>query len=102
MGYGFDVEDFGGDLAAMDFEEMRYIEILEDIARRERNLKNKYVITCIGNKSKKECYLQDRRISNACWWTKYLSNAIGCESKDAAIRVCEKFKYNDCGVKLIQ
>lgn len=97
------MDDFAGEfdnhwtLEDEDYEE--YIEM--DRQNRLRNLNGKYVITCIGNKSKKKCYLQDRNINNGGWWTQYLSNAIGYNSEDAAIKKCKSFKYNNCKVERV-
>lgn len=102
MGYGADIEDIGADYAERDFEEIELEELEELRNKRLRNLIGKYVITCIGNKSNKECYLQDRNISKSCWWTYFLANAIGYESKIEAEKKCSQLKYNNCKVKLIK
>lgn len=101
MGYGMDVEDFGGFLAEQDFLDEYIGEIYEDRMRRLNDLKGKYVITCKGNKSHKKCYLQDRNINKGGWWTQYLSNALGYNSKKSAEEKCKQFKYNKCKVELV-
>jgi len=101
MGYGCDIEDVGGDMANSDFEAERLYSILKDREERLADLKGKYVITCIGSKSRKKCYLQDRSINDEGWWTQYLSNALGFVSEKAAKDKCKQFKYNKCSVELV-
>lgn len=97
-----DIEDIGGDMANADFEAERIANILEDRDERLGNLKGKYVIVCVGNKSKKKCYLQDRNINKGGWWTQYLSNAFGFMSEKAAKDKCRKFRHNNCKVEMVQ
>lgn len=84
-----------GDMVNEEFEEERIIEILDDRERRKIKLIGKYVIACDGHKSKKICFLQNKKISNKGYWTNFLSNALGFNKLTDAEFKLKNLKYNN-------
>lgn len=98
MGIAEDFDDIGGDFAAADEAERYAAEIQYDRERRLYELKGRYVITCIGQKSKRRCYLQDRNLNKGGWWTQYLPNALGYYKEAMAKQKANALRYNKCTV----
>lgn len=102
MSYAEDFEDEGEYFAEQDEIERMYeirADIEEDRNNRMYALIGKYIISCDGKKDK--IYLQDKRISNKKYWTKFLNNAIGFSTKEGALQEVKKFKYNHPMVNLV-
>lgn len=90
--------DDGGDYLDCEHEEE---SLYFQRRRREEELIGKYLIVCKGYKSKKQLYLQDRSISTSCWWTYFLSNAIGFDNLESAKKYCSKYKHNSTKVVIL-
>jgi hypothetical protein len=82
-----------GELVFRDAE-IEFREDLEADRERRRNLlKGRYVIVCDGRNG--TIFLQDSRISNKCYWTKFVENAISFTNKVSAEYECCKLRYNN-------
>lgn len=84
--------DIGADMAELDFALEEKADIAQDRAERKMALIGKYIIVCDGKKQ--PLYLQDRRISNDSYWTKFIENAISFTDKRSAITESKKLRYN--------
>jgi len=91
------IEDYG-QLVYEEQAEREHYEQIESIVdeklKRLRNLRGKYVITTIGRDSGELVYLQNRRLSNARWWTYYLDSAVGFNTEEVGKHYLKRYKHN--------
>lgn len=98
------MNDIGGDMADHDMWIERVSEIqgiAEDRKRRVKALAGRYIVSVIGRSSQKPVFYQDQRISSGGYWTQYLSNALGFDDYDEAMRFAKTFKYGNPNVAIV-
>lgn len=98
-------EDVGGQYHDYDMwleEVARMQGIKEDRKHRVKMLSGKYVVATKGRSSGDIVFLQDRKISDKGYWTRFLSNAVGFESLDKANMIAKGFKYNNPRVAIVE
>ncbi|ASR79897.1 hypothetical protein JANET_274 [Bacillus phage Janet] len=81
--------------------EHRAADIKADRKRRLNALIGRYVLITDGKSSKKQVYYQDKRISNKGYWTQFLTNALGFDTKSDAEAVKSTLIYNNPRVGLV-
>lgn len=99
MSYADDFEDIGGDMANYDYQ--IYLMEQRDIqqSKRNKNIIGRYIIAIDGKSG--VVYMQDRSVSKASFWTKYIGNALGYIDKSSAITKAKSFKYNNPRVYMV-
>lgn len=74
----------------------------EQRMKRIQKLSGKYVIICDSKNKDEILYLQDQKLSKASFWTIFLANAKGFDTKQDALNMLKKLKYNNPRLAKIQ
>lgn len=91
--------DQGGDQFDIDYANNQ--DTAESKIERMNRLAGRYVIAQIGKSSGHMTFLQDRRVSTGGYWTRFLSNAQGFDTINAAKRATNHLRYGNPRVALV-